>query len=159
MRKIISILFLIINYYIAVGQVSLSGKVELCPDFTASVSIPRKLTFNYIKKKKKPIKREIDTLLVKMEVYQKDTLVKTFYTNYSGEFKTDLPSRGNYRLKSSLSKFIKKETELNIDSPFNEINICLSDSSIHAYFLKKIPYDSLKAKKDLGKGETRIISL
>jgi hypothetical protein len=70
-----------------------------------------------------------------------------------------MPEINIYRLKFQLIGIIYKDTVINLQSDIDNIKICLSDSGLHNYYLKKIPYDSIRAKMDIKNDSIKIMTL
>lgn len=151
---------LLLMPFVAVGQVNVSGKVILCDDFQKGLTIKGVLSYTHHReKKKRPYKSEIDTLQATISVYRMDSLILREYTSHKGQFKLTLPEKATYRLKFSLTGMIYRDTVMDIQMDQSNIQICLSDSAIHNYYLRKIPFDSTRAKKDIQNDTIRIINL
>lgn len=154
------LIILLIIPLVTKGQLSISGQVTLCGDFKKTISIPGKLSYSYKKdKKNRVLNKSIDTLQATIYVYKLDSLLRTEKTNHKGQFNLTLVEKDIYRLKFQLMNRVYKDTVINLQSTVDKIKICLSDSGLHNYFLRQIPYDSVKAKNDISNDTIRIISL
>ena len=146
---------------IASAQVSVSGRVELCEGFLTTLSIPGKLTFKEGKRRKsKHVERTLDTLLASFDVFQNDELKKQYLTDARGNFIFYADSNSSYKLRFRLHSLIYTETVLYTQTDdISDLTVCLSDTSWHNHFLRKIPFDSIKAKSDLESGLIQLVRI
>jgi hypothetical protein len=101
----------------------------------------------------------VDTLKVHLYIYHLDSLIKTEETDARGNFDFELPDKGPYKVRFSLIGKIYRDTLLNTQQDVKNMKVCLADSGFHNYYLRQIPFDSLKAKRDILNDTIRIVSL
>ena len=142
------------------GQINVSGQVTLCDDFKKTISIKGKLSYTYrTDKKKRVLAKEIDTLKASIFIFRLDTLIRTEKTDHKGYFNLEFSEKDIYKIKFELMSKVYKDTVINLQSTIDKVKICLSDSGLHNHFLRKIPYDSMQAKKDILDDTIRLVTL
>ena len=158
MKLLIVILIIPVLTY---GQTSISGRVSLCDDFDKSFSIKGHLTYNQSKKRKsKRNARSVDTLRVSIEAFKNETLEENHFTDIDGKFHFTLDNGYEYRIRFSINKLIYRDTLISVlGNEIPNMEVCLSDTTFHNFFLSKIPYDSIRAKEDIKNGTIQIVSL
>lgn len=158
--KVRLLTILLILPFITFGQLTLAGRVTVCNDFKKNITIKGKLSYtSHQNRKKNSIKRNIDTLQVDIFIYRLDSLITISETDFKGYFNLTLPEEGSYKLRFELLNKIYKDTIIRIQSPLTNVDVCLSDSALHNHHLRKIPFDSIRAKKDIEDGTIILVTL
>jgi hypothetical protein len=142
------------------GQYKIEGKVELCPNFDAPISIKGRLIYSYPKKRRnKSQSKKLDTLITQISVFKDNVLLRELETNYNGEFGLSLKDSGKYTIKSKVSALLYCSSSFIVHEQLTIFKDCISDSVFHQTFLNQIPYDAKKAKMDIDSGVVHRISL
>jgi len=138
----------------------MSGQVTLYDDFQKNISVKAKLSYTYrTDRKGRVLEKNIDPLRASILIFRLDTLVATEKTDYRGHFNLSLSEKDIYRIKFELMSKVYKDTVINLQASVSKVNICLSDSGLHNYYLRKVPYDSIRAKTDILNDTIRIVEL
>lgn len=150
---------------LAYGQYTLSGKVELCPDFTTPTTYPGLLVYKKEKQKKRRKTKKtsspkiLDTLIASLRIYQDGQFLKQTHTDRFGQYSINFDESGIYRITFDIAYYLRKEYSIQIDSSQQILNACISDSAFHERFLSQIPYTKEKAIEDILAGKIQVILL
>jgi hypothetical protein len=139
------------------SQVRISGKVTLCDNFFTGLTVKGKLTYRY-QKKRQPFKM-LDTLRADVTVVQAGKPVLLTNTDTKGNFNFFVQENNTYTIRFFMTNEIYRDTTIEVTLKPVLINVCISDSTFHNHFLRKIQFDSVKARYDLKNGFVQIISL
>ena len=143
----------------AFAQVTVSGRVYLCEDFFTGLTVKSKLSYVTKKAKKKNYIHLLDTLQPDIIIRSEEKQILTTQTDSRGWFDIALTPYSTYHFRFRLTEQLFRDTILSVENGPIEFLICISDSGFHNIFLRKIPFDSIRARKDLATGIVRIISL
>lgn len=143
----------------ALAQITVSGRVYLCDGFFTGLTVQSKLSYVTRKAKRKNYIHILDTLKPDIIISSGEKQVRTTRTDERGRFDIDLKPYSTYHFRFQLTERLFRDTVLSIADRPIEFSICISDSGFHNIFLSKIPFDSIRARKDLASGIVRIISL
>ena len=143
----------------AFAQVVVSGRVHLCEDFFTGLTVKGKLSYVTKKATKRNYIHLLDTLQPDVIVSSGEKQILVTRTDAKGRFDIALTPDSTYHFRFKLTENLFRDTLLSIEKNPIEFSICISDSGFHNVFLRKIPFDSIRARKDLASGIVRIISL
>lgn len=143
----------------ATAQVTVSGRVFLCEDFFTGITVKNKLSYIAKKNKKKNFTYVLDTLQPDIIIRSGETQILTTQTDPRGGFEIALTPNSTYQFRFRLADHLFRDTTISVEHAPINFSICIPDSGFHNFFLRKIPFDSIRAKIDIEHGLVRIISL
>jgi hypothetical protein len=143
------------------AQVTVSGRISLCNNFEKNISVQHKLSYTYPKRKKgQRVAPVVDTLQADILTFSgDDSLITKNSSDTKGRFTIIVPNPGTYKIRFSIMKYLYRDTLIDVRKNLSQLNICVSDSGLHNYYLRQIGFDSIRAEHDLLNDTVRIITL
>jgi hypothetical protein len=148
-------------------QTVLTGKVSICKEckgvgMTVKNKDTGKDSYAIKTSKNKKGKLQTEILYAPYKLVQDNSIVASGITNSDGEFEIKNLKKGNYEIQININRFLKADTLIELREKRTKIEIELDDKYLWRHLdstqLAKFPYNKEIAKRDIEKGDIKILS-